>query len=304
MDNTPANTPPAAVTPGRPGAPLPAQTQTRHPYRTNWTWWGSGLAALAGLGACLVLNRLLPPTNLTRALGRYTLSLVPAACYLMHAAHHQCSSHIRIFSTVSPEEKARQRRLGIEPDAMMCTIYTAAWLEHPGSLHFEDEELLREYRRQTRSGSDLVALLESAREKGWCDKALPGGGVINTRRLLHPAPNQQERLPLGGDHFDIRLKAKNIPPSLGLDQLECGEVMLIFLVPLPETQGRKAHILAVHRSDSGELFFFNSTDSLRQGTCNASVSQTLITDLVRTAYPGLRVYTLVKLGKQADAAPA
>ena len=262
-------------------------------------WKGAALTALAGIGGIFLLNRLLPPASLTRALGRYALSLAPAALYLGSVACRALADAPPLrFTIASPEEKARRQRLGIPEDAMLCTIYTAAWLRHPDSLVFSDAELLQEYRREQHTEHSLLAQMRAAWLNGWRARPLPGCGQLSTDQLQ--ATTTQALRP-DDLRFSFPIKCFGIDDGLCLDQLDVGEVMLVILTPHRELQQqRQPHVVAVYRADCDHFTYFNASGTLRMGDSSVRVDARYPGNMIRTAYAQFDVYALIRLGKDQD----
>ncbi|MCY4473778.1 MAG: hypothetical protein OXC07_13315 [Kistimonas sp.] len=220
-----------------------------------WSWKLYTLTALAGLGTCYLVNRLSPPASLPRALGRYALSLAPAVLYQSLSSLYDLTI-IRgtPFSATSSQERARQAELGIPDTASMYRAYTSAWLQHPGSLDFSDQDILREHQRSLRVPHALVALAEAALQTDWQLYALPGGEEINSEHFL-----EGSALPSDGTDFNIRFKYRDIDQSLCLPLLQPEQAMIILLSTHPDPDCSSGYAMAVYRAPDGRYFLFDST---------------------------------------------
>lgn len=242
------------MTPASPVATIPQPTQPSpqgdQSKKQSWSWRTLAVTATLGLTATYLLNRLFPTTPLDSVF-RYAVSLAPAGVYMLSGVlPDQSSPEIIKTSFQSSEEKQRQARVGIKEGSKLCKEYMAAWLQHPGTPEFSDEEIESAHRQIKASHShDYVALVDYLRATGWDTVPVPDSFEVDSLEESFGEPGQAKSFPIHGAWYDA---AQGIP----LESLGINDVLLCSLTPKEGSVGL-AHIVAIQRASETEFTYYD-----------------------------------------------
>ena len=218
---------PQSTAPARPSAFFSPPSRSDPSHSMRWSLLGA--AVVVGLGSGFVLNRMAPVEGQRAALARYAVALAPAALYLggylVRDLAHRTLEVVRgpaRFRINNPAERARQERLGIQGHPHMASTYLLAWLNHPQSVAFSDEEI-RAAAGITLGRDIMVGLVTGARQAHWSTRPLPGS-------LLNSTWAPEFRTPESDPEIAFHLVEKHVYGpgefTLSLDQLAVSDVLV------------------------------------------------------------------------------
>ena len=240
-------------------APVTPQVPLKKTAPLSWSLFGSALAL--GLGCGFLINHIAPPVHRRASLTRYAVALTPAALYLggcsLRSLFNTALERLRDperFSLTNSAERQRQARLGLQDHPRLAATYLLAWLNHPRSVAFSDEEI-RTAAAATVNRDLIAGLVTGARQSGWSTRPLPGSCLTHTRAAGYKTPPTEPDLLF---HRVTRLDCRRGELSLPVERLENGEV-LVALFDLSFAQQQKTQLLmGIAQDGQGRFQLFRS----------------------------------------------
>lgn len=268
-------------------APVPQTTPPSGTRGLLARWGPPAVAVVLGLGGTFLLNQMQPPRSLRQSLVRYLIGQVPAALSIVSSyvrgpaaaprqpdANHGRGRFLRIshFHIDSAQERARRRQLGIPTNhPNLPSLYIASWLNGTASTRFNSLTVLV---AALYSGSpDSVAgLVTACRQFRWHSVPLPGSRSCHTHEGSDRAPARSPHV----EFHVLRCQPHEPDGPLPLQQLRCGDVLLLMVVMAVEERQQEGRMFsAIQCCEDGIFLLFNPDKGLF-----ATASRQLVQDIV------------------------
>ena len=278
-------------------------------------WGPPAVAVVLGLGSVFLLNQLRPPRSLRQSLLRYAIAQVPvmlsvASHYALgraaegraaegraaggraaegHAADSLVPDdrpdtnqfrQISAFHIDSQRERTRRRHLGIPTNhPNLPSLYIAAWLNGTASTRFNSLSVLVAD-LYTGSPDSVAGLVTACRQFQWHSVPLPGSRTCHTHegsdRALARSPHVEFHVLRCPPH------EPDGPGPLPLQQLQCGDVLLLMVVVAVEDKRQEGRMFsALQCCEDGIFLLFNPDKGLFVTAGQQLVQDTVSQDIAR-----------------------